>query len=89
MATMDQAQAIQIWQEEQVLRTTRSLGYDPLLLPRDDKKRNFVVKSLIRSRCEKNHPVKMRASMFNKAWDRMIGRVPAELKYVVVSITDD
>jgi hypothetical protein len=68
------------WQEEQISRTTRSLGMDPLALPVNHSK-NAEAKSLIRARCGKNHPVKMRAAIFNKAWDRMLARTPPGLKY--------
>jgi hypothetical protein len=71
---------IEAWQEDQISRTTRALGMDPLALPASDPK-NPVAKSLIRARCGKNHPVKMRAAIFNKAWDRMLTRTPPGLKY--------
>lgn len=69
------------WEEEQILRTTRSSGFDPLALPPDDQKTNFAVKALIRSRCANNHSVKMRASIFNNAWSRMVTSVPARLRF--------
>ena len=75
------ARDMQLWQEEQILRTTRSLGYDPLALPRDDAARNVHVKSAVRTRCGKNHPVKMRAAIFNKAWDRMLSHSAELLRY--------
>jgi hypothetical protein len=72
---------MQIWQEDQIRRTARALGFDPLALPADDPRRDFVVKSLIRARCGKNHPVRMRATMFNQAWDRMLATTPPTLRY--------
>jgi hypothetical protein len=69
------------WQEDQIRRTTRAMGYDPLALPHDDRQRDFMVKRLIRTRCAKNHPVKMRAAMFDQAWDRMLASTPPRLKY--------
>jgi hypothetical protein len=76
-------QQMHLWQEEQIRRTTRALGFDPLALPADDRRRDFVVKSLIRTRCGKNHPVKLRAAMFNQAWDRMMKSTPPALKYAL------
>jgi hypothetical protein len=72
---------MQRWQEDQVLRTTRALGYDPQRLPPDDASRNFYVKALIRTRCGKNHPVKLRAAVFNPAWDRLIAASPPRLRF--------
>lgn len=68
------------WQEDQIRRTTRALGFDPLALPADDRGRN-VVKSLIRARCGKNHPVKLRATLFNEAWERMLAHQPPRLQH--------
>jgi hypothetical protein len=76
-----QQQLTHHWQEDQIRRTTRAIGYDPLALPRDDRQRDFIVKRLIRTRCGKNHPVKMRAAMFDQAWERMMTRTPPGLKY--------
>ncbi len=72
-----------LWQEDQIRRTTRALGFDPLALPADDQGRN-VVKSLIRARCGKNHPVKLRATLFNQAWERMLTGHPPGLQYSAV-----
>ena len=83
--TRTTALSLQQWQEDQLLRTTRSLGYDPLGLPPDDASRTFCVKSVIRERCASNHPVKMRQAIFNKAWDRMLARSPAALRYAAAS----
>lgn len=74
-------QKMQIWQEDEILRTTRALGFNPQALPPDDRKRSFFVKSVIRDRCGKNHKIKLRASIFNKAWDRMLSSNPKRLKY--------
>jgi hypothetical protein len=71
---------METWQEDQIERTTRSLGMDPLALPANGPTTG-VAKSLIRARCGRNHPVKMRAAIFNKAWDRMLARTPPGLKY--------
>jgi len=76
-----QQQQMHRWQEDQIRRTVRTLGFDPQALPPDDCQRAFVVKSLIRARCEKNHPVKLRAAMFNHAWERMLASTPPGLKY--------
>jgi hypothetical protein len=81
-APLTAQQKTHAWQEEQIRRTTRSLGFDPLALPPDDPKNNYYVKTLIRMRCEKNHPEKMRAAVFNKAWDRMRDSVPTRLNYL-------
>lgn len=74
------AQKVLSWQEDQLRRTTRALGYDPLALPADDPRTHVGVKSLIRTRCRENHPIKMRATLFNKAWDRLLA-TPGGLKY--------
>lgn len=68
------------WQEDQIRRTARSLGFDPLRLPFADQKTN-VVKATIRTRCGQNQPVKMRAVIFNAAWDRMLAATPPGLGY--------
>jgi hypothetical protein len=69
------------WQEDQIIRATKSLEYNPVALPPDDRKKQFFVKSLIRARCAKNHPQKMRQTIFDKAWARMLGNNPPTLKY--------
>jgi hypothetical protein len=74
-------QKLQAWQEDQILRTARALGFNPLALPPDDPRKNFYVKALIRERCEQNHKTKMRPTIFNKAWDRMMSSNPKGLKY--------
>lgn len=75
------ASPMHAWQEEQIRRTVRSLGYDPLALPPDDAAHDLCVKSVIRTRCGRNHPVKMRASIFNQAWHRLLNGQPCGLKY--------
>jgi hypothetical protein len=79
--SLTQQLQMQRWQEDQIRRTTRALGHDPLALPRDDSQRAVNVKRAIRIRCGKNHPVKMRASMFDQAWERMMTSTPPGLKY--------
>jgi hypothetical protein len=76
-----QLQQLHRWQEDQIRRTTRAMGHNPLALPRDDRQSDTVLKSAIRTRCGKNHPVKMRASMFNQAWERMLTSTPPGLRY--------
>lgn len=71
---------LQIWQEDQIIRTTKSLGFDPLALPPNDPSGKFYVKSLIRERCGKNHRDKMRANVFDKAWERL--KASSRLKYL-------
>jgi hypothetical protein len=80
---LTELQKMQSWQEDQLRRATRSLGFDPMALPPEDRQNDFFVKAVIRTRCEKNHPVKMRTAVFNKTWDRMMNGTPPGLRYAV------